>query len=338
VKIAILHDASASTGRPDEQDAIVQVRWVEGVLGARGVETARVPVTLDLESARAALEAIAPDAVFNLVESVGGHGRLIHLAPALLECMAIPFTGSPSAPVFVTTHKTLTKRMLRAAGLPTPDWTEAGGPSSWTSPPEHGSVIVKPVCEDASVGIDDDSVTAVFAKDEIQRRLARAGRPGEYFAEGYIDGREFNVAMLEVDGEPVVLPPAEMTFDGYPASRPRIVGYKAKWEHDSFEYVHTVRRFDFPAADATLVEHVKDLCRACWRLFGIRGYARVDFRVDAKSRPFILEVNANPCLSPNSGFAAAADRAGLAGADVVDRIVRAAHASLPGGAHAQRHG
>ena len=85
--------------------------------------------------------------------------------------------------------------------------------------------------------------------------------------------------------------------------------------------MHTVRRFDFPAQDGALLAELRRVAAQCWNAFGLRGYARVDFRVDAENRPFVLEVNANPCLSPDAGFAAAAARAGLSYLQVVERIL-----------------
>jgi D-alanine-D-alanine ligase len=333
LKVALLHDAAASSGRVDEQDALVQVAHVEEILSSLGHETVRMPLSLDMEAARENLGQTGPGLVFNLLESVDGHGRLIHLAPALLECMGIPFTGSPSTPVFVTTNKTLSKTIMHNAGLPTPGWMDARGTSSWTGESPGGRFIIKPVWEDASVGITDESVLAGAAPGEL-RRLLSAGSPnGERFAEAYIDGREFNLSILETAGKPVVLPPAEIVFEDYPASKPRIVGYRAKWEQGSFEYRNTVRRFDFPAGDRPLIARLEELTHACWHLFGLRGYARVDFRVDASGRPFIIEVNVNPCLSPDAGFAAAADRAGLSPRDVVLHIALAALSSFPLGDH-----
>ena len=96
-----------------------------------------------------------------------------------------------------------------------------------------------------------------------------------------------------------------------PPGKPRIVDYAAKWHAGSFEFCNTVRRFEFDAADRPLLARLEDVAKACWRLFGLRGYARVDFRVDAAGRPWVLEVNVNPCLSPDAGFAAAAARRGL---------------------------
>jgi D-alanine-D-alanine ligase len=118
-----------------------------------------------------------------------------------------------------------------------------------------------------------------------------------------------------------VLPPAEIVFEGYGPDRPRIVDYRAKWDADSFEYTHTPRRFEFPETERLLLKRLTETALAAWRCFGLAGYARVDFRVDDGGRPWILEVNANPCLSPDAGFAAALERAGIPFAMAVDRIL-----------------
>ena len=108
-----------------------------------------------------------------------------------------------------------------------------------------------------------------------------------------------------------LLPPAEMCFVGYPAGKPRIVNYAAKWDEHSFEFHATPRRFDFGAEDGDLLQRLAATARACWRLFDLRGYARVDCRIDGRGEVQVLEVNINPCLSPDAGFAAAAAQAGL---------------------------
>ena len=78
--------------------------------------------------------------------------------------------------------------------------------------------------------------------------------------------------------------------------------------------------------DEGLLKKLVALSRECWRLFGLAGYARVDFRVDAAGRAWVLEINTNPCLALDAGFMAAADRAGLTLEQVVERIVaEAAH-------------
>ena len=118
-----------------------------------------------------------------------------------------------------------------------------------------------------------------------------------------------------------MLPVAEIVFDDFPEGMSRVVGYEAKWQEDSFAYIHTVRRFPEDPADAVLLDRVREIARAAWRICGLRGYARVDLRLDEDGEPCILEVNANPCLAADAGFMAAAAKAGLAPRDVVGRIL-----------------
>jgi D-alanine-D-alanine ligase len=156
-------------------------------------------------------------------------------------------------------------------------------------------------------------------RDEIRRRLGELG--ADAFAERYIDGREFNLSVLAGKDGPEVLPPAEIEFIGYGDERIRIVGYRAKWDENAYEYHHTPRRFSFGPEDGLLIRSLKRMAMRCWHLFGLRGYARVDYRVDRDGKPWILEINSNPCLSPDSGFTAATLQAGLRYEEVIGRIV-----------------
>jgi D-alanine-D-alanine ligase len=78
-----------------------------------------------------------------------------------------------------------------------------------------------------------------------------------------------------------------------------------------------------------LLATLADLGRACWDLFELRGYARVDFRVDQSGRPWVLEINANPCIAPDAGFMAAAAQAGLTIDEVVARIIADTRGVIP---------
>jgi D-alanine-D-alanine ligase len=321
VNILILHGEIPPDAGRDEQDTLVQVEAVGRGLAALGHRISTLPLGLDLAAAAGALTAEKPDLVFNLVESLAGKGSLIALAPALLAALGWPCTGADAAAMTLTSNKLLAKRWLAAAGLPTPPWfsPEQLRPGL----PVAGPWIVKSVWEHASIGLYEDSVLPAATADTLRAQLAarRIALGGEALAEAYIDGRELNLSLLEGPEGPEVLPPAEIRFDAYPPGKVRVVGYRSKWEEDSFEFRHTPRCFDFPAADALLLAGLRDLARRCWHLFGLAGYARVDFRVDARGNPWILEVNANPCLSPDGGFQAAAERAGLSFADVLARIV-----------------
>jgi len=357
MRIAIVHNAVGSQSSLDDQDVLVQVATVAEALNRLGHQHWTVPATLDLASLRARLESDRPDAVFNLVEGLEGWDSLSHLAPALFDAMGLAYTGNSTEATFLTANKVLAKRTLRAAGLPTPDWigpvvpwkqvrgdekpgdsfrlfgsaSSTAGRAEQSAPMPEGSAeqparwILKGAWEQASRCLDDDAV--VFGRrDEVHAQLmaraAQFGRP--WFAERFIAGREFNVALLADGGGPRVLPPAEIDFSAFPPDKPRIVGYRAKWAADSFEYHHTPRRFDFDVADGPLLAELERLARDCWTAFDLRGYVRVDFRVDDQGRPWILEINTNPCLSPDAGFAAAVERAGLSFDAAIAAVLAAA--------------
>lgn len=345
MRIVIAHNVVAEDAPADELDTLVQVEAIGGALAELGHQVTVVPCTLNLEALKHQLEELQPQAVFNLVEALGGSDRLHHLVPALLDALHIPYTGSPTESLWFSSSKLLAKQRLRAAGLPTPDWEVLPG-AAGAMPAGKGGMppgdadaqtyIIKTVFEHGSFGIRDDAVLVKGGRAEIHQRLreahSRLGR--ECFAERFIEGREFNVPLLtaaETAGPslgtaqppPVeVLPPSEIDFRDLPPGKPRVVGYHAKWDATSFEYEHTPRRFDFSPADRPLLERLTRLATECWSLFGARGYARVDFRVDAAGDPWILETNTNPCLSPDAGFAASLEQAGITFPRAIDRILQ----------------
>lgn len=302
----VLHDADAAHGAPDAADVLLEAEHVADALHELRLDVEIVAVDLDLKRLAARIGEAGPAVAFNLVESLAGRAALIHVVPALLEALGAPFTGATAAAQFLSSNKRLAKRRLADAGLPVPEPWRTGAPG--------GPWIVKSVWEHASVGLYDDSIVECSGDVPalIERRRARWG--GEWLAERFVPGRELNVALLSTSSGVRVLPVAEIEFDAYPAGKPRIVGYAAKWEPESFEYRSTPRSF---RVEPELAERAGELAGACWDLFGLEGYARVDFRVAADGVPVILEVNANPCLSPDAGFAAALAEAGIAFVDAV---------------------
>ena len=142
-----------------------------------------------------------------------------------------------------------------------------------------------------------------------------------WFIEDFIDGREFNISVLAGKDGPEVLPPAEIVFVDYDENKPRIVDFKAKWETESFEYINTVREFPGEKLNSKLGRNLKEAALECWNLFGLKGYARVDVRTDSNDDVYVIEVNANPCISPDSGFVAATKQAGYPFINVLQRII-----------------
>lgn len=335
MKIAVVHNLVGSRDAPDARDVLVQAEAVSQALIALGHQPFSLACSLDLAAITRQLGQERPDLVFNLVEDLGGHGRLIHFFPALLDALRIAYTGSAAEIIYLSSHKTQAKECMARNHLPTPAWRGADSrlrqQAEADVPLSAGRWIIKSLWEHASLGLDSGSVISTGSPQVLDREMIgrRAALGGACFAEEFIPGREFNLSLLASDHGVDLLPPAEIIFKDYPPEMLQIVDYQAKWQEDSFAYSNTVRSFEFDSGDGALIRELQELARKCWQVFGLQGYARVDFRVDPAGRPFILEVNANPCLSPDAGFAAALQRAGIGFEEAVNRIIAAAQRSLP---------
>ncbi|MCA1755901.1 MAG: ATP-grasp domain-containing protein [Bacteroidales bacterium] len=314
-KVLILIGELSDSAAPDELDVLRQARVVEEELINSGYNTSRAFMGTDLGKTLRVIERSEADIVFNLVESIGGKAELIHIAPALLKSVPVPFTGSGPEAMMNTSNKVVAKRIMEMAAIPTPRFIITGDQTRKAS----GRYIIKPILEDASVGINDDSIVEGDIPAKLSLVSIKSYR--QVFAEEYIAGREFNLSVIAGKNGPVVLPPAEIIFRDFPEGKPEIIGYNAKWDESSFEYNNTIRSFEFDRADALLLEELKEISLSCWRVFGLNGYARVDFRVNESGKPFVLEVNANPCISPDAGFYAATLQAGMSFGEVIERIL-----------------
>ena len=329
MRIAIVHDTITEADGPDGQDVLVQAVAVSAALTGLGHEVAQFCCGLNLAALEHQLRSRQVELVFNLVESINGHGSLIHLLPFCLDAIGIAYTGCPAESLLTTSNKVMAKHRMRAAGIPTPRWIEdslsrieiTGPATDW---------IIKAVWEHASLGIDASNLLRDHDDDAARSLLPqfarRMNRP--CFAEQYIEGREFNFSLLAGAHGPELLPPAEIVFEGFLPEMPRIVDYQAKWIEHSFAYRHTSRKTAFSMKDGSLIATLGRLALACWQQFSLSGYARVDFRVDQHGNPFVLEVNANPCLAPDAGFAAALAQAGISFQDAIARIVAASHDTI----------
>jgi D-alanine-D-alanine ligase len=320
MRILVLHSDVPPDAPPDDLDTLEQAKAIETTLLGLHHEVSLATFFPDLGALDALIARECPDLVFNLVETVWGRGVHAPLAPAMLTQLGVPFTGGGAASLAACGDKLLAKRIMAGAELPTPAWSE---PPHWRNIGE-GSWIVKSVTEDASLGLDDDSVVTGREAVAARAQASAARHGGRWFAERFIDGREFNVALIEQNGAPFVLPIGEMVFDKWVEGRPRIIGYAAKWDENCVEYSDTMRHFHWREREPALNRTLEQLSKDCWSLFGLTGYARVDFRVDAEGQPFILEINPNPCLEPDAGVAAACEQVGLPYASVIEDIIRAA--------------
>ncbi|HBH86380.1 MAG TPA: D-alanine--D-alanine ligase [Syntrophaceae bacterium] len=322
MKVVVLYGEVSADAGMDEKDALVQVAAVSSALTDIGYTPIIIPLSLNFLPAIESLKKIQPSFVFNLVETLAGQGSLIHMAPSLLDYLGIPYTGAGTEAIFMTSNKVTAKKLFLAAGITTPPlflpYKTLG--NSFV----EGTYIIKSVWEHASTWLDENSIISAGDMHSVHlATLAQQEKLGmECFAEKFIEGREFNLSLLAGEKGPEVLPPAEILFDDFPPGKSRVVDYRSKWVEDSFEYHHTPRTFDFVKKDDSLLLQLTDFARQCWDTFDLRGYARVDFRVDNAGLPWVLEVNTNPCLSPDGGFFAALERSGMSFTHAMERIIK----------------
>lgn len=323
MKVLVVHQQVPPDAARDVVDVLEQARAVAGALRSRGHQVVEYAASLDLRGLDACLGEDV-EVVFNLVEELAGSGRLAALIPALVSARGLPCTGAGAAELSLADDKVRAKLRLLAAGLPTPSFLARGGLSS--PEPPRGKVILKARFEHGSLGLEAQSVCALPPEQELDSLLTAVeqGIGSEAFAEAYIDGREFNVTLLPQRGRLTPLQPVEILFEHLPADAPRVVGYRAKWDEQSLEYGSTPRRHQFPEQQTALLQRLTRVAVEACSALGVSSFCRVDFRVDLSGAIFVLEVNANPCLSLGAGFDAAVSAAGIGYDAAIDAIVLAA--------------
>lgn len=264
-----------------------------------------------------------PDLIFNLVECIENESVLEMNVAALYELLKIPYTGAGPLALGTALHKPRVKDILTANGIRTP-LHQVFKVSDRIVLKEEMTfpLIVKPSHEDASVGISDRSV--VESMNELRRQVRFIWEEFEQPAlvEQYIEGRELNVAIMG-NGKPIALPISEIDFSGLHPDMRRIVSYAAKWLNGTVEYHGT--KGVCPAELPPKIEaELKETALRCYELVGCRDYARVDFRLTAEGTAYVLEVNPNPDISDDAGFARSAKAYGLSFPQIIGKIVESA--------------
>jgi D-alanine-D-alanine ligase len=256
--------------------------------------------------------------VFNLGEGI--QGRLFEEARIAwaLEAMGYRMTGSRGPALARSIHKAHAKALFERDRIPTPAWRlyrDVSEVEGWPRFP----AIAKPVAEDGSLGIGPEAVVHDLAA--LRERVEHINTYYRQAAlvEEFIVGREFNVSLW--GDPPELLPLAEIDFHDFADPYARIVSFEAKWDPSAFAFHHTPV---LCPADVTprLSRHIREAALAAWHAIGCRGYARVDMRVDEQQRPFVVEVNCNPDLSPEAGFFQAVRRTGLGYGEMICRIAQ----------------
>jgi D-alanine-D-alanine ligase len=323
MKVAILHDSDAAG--PPEDPVIGQL---ESALTAAGHEAQRLAYGDQIETLVHELLSSKPDLVFNLAESFAGRSALESNVAGLLNLLGLRYTGSSPAGLLLAGDKSLAKKIFAFHGLPSPKFsTMYRGAVDWSGEIEF-PLIVKPPQEDASLGISGKSVVSDLKEllDAVSALQAEYQSP--VLVEEFIDGREFYVGVLG-NASPEALPIIELDFTGFPADRPRIASWEAKWgdEGDARGEEYMGNEPIFPEnLDESLAERIRSTALQAFQALRLRDYARVDLRVTEAGAVYVIEVNPNCYLEKDSEFARAAARAGIPHDQLVLRILELAQA------------
>jgi D-alanine-D-alanine ligase len=312
-KALIYHTALSENATKDDLDVIDETDFVSGILKNLGYKVDQIP--FNYKETKNQIKEINPYFIFNLVESVNEKDSLAYLAPTIFDRLGVPYTGCTSNTFFNTKSKVDTKIILREKEILTPYWIILKDLHRLDIP--RKKFLIKSRIDHASKNLE---TTLLEDRNALMQELSLKGR--DFFAEEYIEGREFNVSIVGPSGEGRVLPQAEIIFSNWSSNKLKIVDYAAKWDETSHEYHNTDRTFNFSDKDKPLLEDIEEICKKCWNIFDLRGYARVDFRVDKENNPYVLEINTNPCISPDAGFIAAAHQAGMTDEQVIKNIIK----------------
>ncbi|MGH7439389.1 MAG: ATP-grasp domain-containing protein, partial [Polyangiaceae bacterium] len=277
-------DSHGGDDREAEYDAPETIQALGQAIESHGHVVVPLEATPDFPRA---LLAANVDVVFNVAEGMAGRSREAQV-PSLCELLGVPYTGSDSATLSICLDKSLAKRLLTEVDTPAFQVLVTGRERLR---PMRYPVIVKPNQEGTSKGITDKNV----CDDEGEvRRVARAlieryGQPA--LVEEYVFGRELTVGLLG-ERRPRVLPPMEVVFLSQ-TDRP-VYDYQCKQDWPS----HV--RYECPAKlTKEELRAVERACRTTFMALGCRDVARIDLRLTAEGRVFVIEVNPLPGLTPD---------------------------------------
>lgn len=249
-----------------------------------------------------------PDVIFNFVEIYKDDATLEMSFAGLYELFRLPYTGAPPMALGTCQNKELTKRILSSQNIPTPKFQLIDHVAEEYTVEIQYPIIIKPAREDASVGIENDSIVDNYEALKSRVNYILTEYEQEALLEEYIDGRELNVAVLG-DEELRVLPISEIDFSKMPDNLHNIVSYQAKWDPYHESYHKTIPKC--PARLPKKVEaEAKAIALKAFRTMGCRDYARVDMRLSKDKKLYVLEVNPNPDLTEDAGFMRSMKQAG----------------------------
>ncbi|MFH0763169.1 MAG: ATP-grasp domain-containing protein [Candidatus Omnitrophota bacterium] len=263
------------------------------------------------------------DMVFNISEGKYGRFRESEV-PVILDHLNIPYTGSDSVSMALAMNKALTKKILRAEGIPTPDFQLFVTGKERIDPALKFPLIVKPNYEGSAKGISVSSV--VNDEESLYNKVKEVLRVYKQsaLAEEFIEGRELTVGILE-NVKTVILPILEIDFSACKESGEYFYSWRMK-EYQGNNKLGLTPRFYCPARlDRATEARIKEIALKTHYAVGCTDISRTDIRLSRDNRPYVLEINPLPGLNPReSNFPLMAYAAGMGYEDLIEAILASA--------------
>jgi D-alanine-D-alanine ligase len=347
IKITIIYDAVEEALRAESKKKVSLVcEQVEQVLIRRGYEVKKIASEKKIWDFATRIGKDDGNLIFNLCESVGGVSQFEQAVAALLELLGKKFTGAGSIGLALAQDKELSKKLYHFHGIRYPRFScMASGKVEWADDLSF-PLFVKPLNEDASIGIDRSSV--VNNVKELMERISyiQTELNSPALIEEFIEGREIYVGVIGND-KPEALPILEWDFSKIPEGLPKIASSEAKWDEESaYKDAPEVFPTDIPGP---VYKRIQAAAVQAFKALKLRDYGRVDMRLRKVPPPekklkgttkstgvetvtteldgwefYVIEVNPNPYLDKKSELAMAAQKHGLSYPDLVERIVELA--------------
>jgi len=293
---------------------------VKQALLALGHEVQVIGVYDDLGPIRKTVEEWKPHIAFNLLEDFAGISAFDYYVVSFLETLRLPYTGCNPRGLLLARDKALSKKLLSYHHINVPGFIvfPVGSKAKRAGKLKY-PVIVKSLMEEGSVGIAQASVVET-APELIERVNHIHDRMnGDAIAEEYIQGRELYVTVLG-NQKLEILPIRELAFGEVPADAPRVATYQVKWNEDyrkrwGIEYTFAKH---LPNG---MTEKVQQLCKRIYRVLDMNGYARLDLRLTADNKLYVLEANPNPGIAQDEDCTLSAIKSGMSYEEFIQRLI-----------------
>jgi D-alanine-D-alanine ligase len=264
-----------------------------------------------------------PDLIFNQCEAVHADRQFEPNLVALLELLKLKYTGAPPTAMHICKDKSLAKKILTFHRIHVPRFTTSHRSHPIRRLPDFSfPAFIKPLNLEASEGIAQVSF-AESEEEALERvRYLHENVSSDVIIEEYIEGRELYVGVLG-NQRLTVFPPRELFFREVPEGEPKFATYKAKWD-DKYRKRWGIRSGAAASLPDGVEEQMIEACKKIYRLFQIRGYARIDFRLKPSGELFFIEANPNPSIARDDDFAKAAEKSGLSYGEMLSQIIQLA--------------